>query len=354
MTVASFSTPVYSWPDGSFRTAAPSTAMFILSAPFIHGNSVTINTGQLNFGTRSNQSPLIWDRFNGTPGELLSAYDSTWEPYLSHDGALIGDSALTARYSGGKYAYNTSSRHEFDTNSKTLSASRTRYLSYWYRTVDVEVSSTDEGVIKHCRLTSSTGIGGGGVYNGRGVHALSAAIPQGNGDPFVFFTNSANVVQDQLKVGGGAEYIPVPWNQWAKISMWLRMSDVGQANGHFGIKVLGGEFWERTDLMQNVAGQPELLSDSMILGLMQANAVGTYSQQITDVYLDDYKGRFEVGDAGTYDACTKLEDQPYTAWANDEVTVIANTIAIPGSKWLYYTDENHQTNGGSGIGYALS
>lgn len=354
MTVANISVPLNQWPDGRFRSGVAPEGLFRLSEPFVHGQQIVIETSDLDFGTRANQSPLIWDRFDGTPGQLLSEYDAGWVPYASHDGALIGDGA-TARFAGGKYAYNTSARHEFDTNFKTLSASRTRFLSFWYRTVNVEISSTDEGVLKNCRLGASAGIGGGGVYNGKGIHALSAAIPQGNGDPFVFFTDSGGTIRDQIKVGGGTEYIPIPWNEWVKIRMWVRTSEVNVANGHFGVNVHGGEFWERTDLMQNVSGQPELLIDSLILGLMQANAVGEYSQQIADIYLDNFKGRFEVGNASTYEACTLLEDQPYDQWANKRVRVDANTNAIGAGvdKWLYYTDENHQTNGGTGEGFYL-
>jgi hypothetical protein len=206
--------------------------------------------------------------------------------------------------------------------------------------------------LKHCRLTSSSAVGGGGVYNNQGVHALSSAQPQSSSDPYVFFTNSANVIWDSELGPGGVsnEYIHVPWNQWTRIDMWLEMSDVNVPNGVFGCHVLGGEFWERTDLMQNVSGFPALTSDSLILGLMQANAVGVYSQQITDVYLDNNRGRFEVINAPNYEDATLWEIQPYTMWQANRVKLRANTAAITGDKWLVYISPDHEISDGFYLG----
>ena len=340
MTLLTLEQPLNQWPNGRYRSRYSPVGDFSFSGPFVHGESITLTSGSLNFGTKTQQSPLIWDDFaGGTDGQLLTAYDATWQAYGGHSGALIGQGA-DARYTGGKFAYNTSARHEFDTNFKTLGASRTRYLSYMWRTKDLVINGADEGVLKMCRLTSSAAIGGGGVYNQKGAHYLSALIPQNDGDPFMGFYDSANVDTTNFGPGGGNAYISLPINQWCRIDMYVRMSNVNVANGIFSCGVLGGTTYSRTDLIQNVSGQPELLLDSMILGLMQANAEGDYSQMITDVYMDNTPSRFEVINNANYALATIRENQPYTAWANSEVTLTGNIEAIPGDKWLVFVNDS--------------
>jgi hypothetical protein len=358
MTIATVSPILVPWPDGTYRTGSAPDGLFKLSGPYVDGEDITIESAVIDFGSRVQQTPLIWDTFaGGTDGQLLSAYDPTWQAYGGHQGALIGSGA-TARYAGGKYAYNTSARHEFDTNFKTFGASRSRFISYWWRTVDLEISGADEGVLKMCRLTSSAAIGGGGVYNGKGSHYLSALIPQNDGDPFVGYYNSAGTIVDGVGPGGSNEYFELPINEWCRIDMFVRMSEVNTPNGIFACNVLGGKEWERDDLIQNVSGQPELLLDSMILGLMQANAVGIYAQQITDVYMTDSRARFEVGTLSTYTACKAakaLEVQSYRGWSPLKVKLRGNTKKFGAlvDKWLYYTDEDGVTNLGSNDGFYL-
>jgi hypothetical protein len=358
MTVASFSPILHIWPDGSYRTDPVPSGLFALSAPFVNGNRIAIQSPVIDFGSKTQQSPLIWDNFSsGTDGQLLTAYDPTWQAYNGTAGALIGQGA-NARYSGGKFAYNTSTRGEFFTNFKTLGASRTRFLSYWWRTADLEINSTDQGVLKMCRLTSSAAIGGGGVYNGRGAHYLSALIPQNDGAPFMGYYNSAGSDTTNFGPGGSNAYIELPINEWCRIDMFVSMSHVNTPDGIFSCSVLGGPSYSRNDLIQNVSGQPELMLDSIILGLMQANHVGTYSQMIHGVFMDDTPARFEVGLSESYAtnvANGTLENQAYEIWSGGRVDVIANTAVYgPGvDKFLFYTDNNGSVNDGTNTGFYL-
>jgi len=72
---------------------------------------------------------------------------------------------------------------------------------------------------------------------------------------------------------------------------------------------------------------------------------------VTDLALDDSWGRYEIGNASTYAACTQVELQPYTLSAANNANIAIRTGTITGSKWLYVCDNDNVCNS---AGFLLS
>lgn len=70
----------------------------------------------------------------------------------------------------------------------------------------------------------------------------------------------------------------------------------------------------------------------------------------SDLFADYGWGRYEIGNASTYAACTQLEIQPYTAATANNATLSIRVGTITGGKWLYACDDNNVCNSS---GYAL-
>ena len=67
------------------------------------------------FGTKLAQTPAIVERFAGTDGQLLSAYDPDWVVY-DDDGGILTNA--NPRYTGALSVYNDYLRGQFATNYK--------------------------------------------------------------------------------------------------------------------------------------------------------------------------------------------------------------------------------------------
>ncbi|MDF0750292.1 hypothetical protein NLU14_08620 [Marinobacter sp. 71-i] len=57
--------------------------------------------------------------------------------------------------------------------------------------------------------------------------------------------------------------------------------------------------------------------------------------EIAEVYFDKTRQRVYLGDAATFSACTHVELQRPTAWADDGVTVARNDGTLAGDRWVY-------------------
>lgn len=211
--------PTYmsSYPTGNAPTGTQHGARYVVNATGLQVAS---------FGTKAAQAPAIWEQFkNGTEGQLLAAYDSTWNAYASHNGGKI--TANNPRYVGSKSAYKDSSMQEFDTNYKKYSQTDSVFASYWiYLSGD---SVADYVQYKTSRTTSDTDAGGGGVYNDVGSLGTSRFIP----DQFTSYWSGAGQ--------GGNLYddgIMPQLNQWYKIVTIAKQGTQGAANGLFITKTL--------------------------------------------------------------------------------------------------------------------
>lgn len=233
------------------------------SVPWVRPADRIIVTGT-GFGTKPFSEPITWETFNGTPGDLVSAYDSNWVGYNGFSGGLISN--LNPRFSGHKSAYNDASRAEFDTNFKTTTArkGRTRYLSYWTRVNYRE--NIEAGQTKFARCSSSVASGGGGVYSGAGSHLLNAPAPKSWQSSFY---NSSGVAQNLDYLGGSW----FPANRWQRIEYEIYLSDLDTPNGFDNIHCHGFGSVLSGNITQRVSGygKDNFLLDTTLLGLETVN-----------------------------------------------------------------------------------
>ncbi len=80
---------------------------------------------------------------------------------------------------------------------------------------------------------------------------------------------------------------------------------------------------------------------------------GSMQAFVSDFYVDNSHNQVFMGDAATFAACTHIEVQPYTAWADGSVTVTQRpgTFSSGTNTYLYVTDVNFSPNS---TGYNLS
>ena len=304
------------------------------------GPSASVTITGTGFGTKVQAAPIKFDQFQGYSDDTtLQSNDADWEQYQTNGGALIKSDR--PRYSGGKYAYNDSTRHGFATNFHTFTPTDEVFLSYWFST-DQAVYGSSSGttgtywVGKHSRITSSSASGGGGVYNGLGVHSLSNQNPWASSEPYLSQSNGVDAANP-------IEYITVPQsNTWVRIDMYAKLSDLDTANGVFNCKTWGYETFSKTDITSRKTAGGNYQLDSVILGLMHANhQYDAGGLKITDVYIDNTQQRVELTDSATYASSTISEIQPVTAWSDTSITINLNTDALSaGTYYLHVIDDS--------------
>lgn len=229
-------------------------------------------------GTKSDPSPIVWETFDGDVDQLVSDYDADWIPYAG-DGGIIRD--INPRFSGHKSAYNNPARNpapggnsQFWTNYKTNLARKGRsfYVSYYVR-VNIRESGELGGQIKFMRLTSSAASGGGGVYNGTGVHGINAPAPE-SWQPI--WTGSNTSGGQLLADLNGAWY---PANRWIKIEYEIYLSDLDTNNGFYNAYVTHEGSVKSGAIMQRFSGYgaDNFLIDTVLLGIEAVNIEHWYT-----------------------------------------------------------------------------
>jgi len=299
------------------------------------GKSVTI-MGQF-FGTKSPAPPLKWDDFEaGTAGATLTDHQAEWVAYAG-GGALYSENTP---HSGNLSVMNNTDRSEFATNYIDLPHSDEIFISYWWRTM--EASTEDYGVIKLCRINSSHDAGGGGRYNGIGETFLSNLNPRGPDSPYFAFNDGL-----ENKTLG---YVRQPENQWGRIDMYKKLSNPGLTNGEaFCNNITTQRYVQAKDIMTRAASF-EFQLDTVLLGLMMANAQGYYELYLDDIYIDNTLARVELGNNSSFDACTHREMQIPSAWDDQgnvvQVTVNTGAFTDGESAWMFVVDENGSASNG--------
>jgi hypothetical protein len=226
------------------------------------------------FGTKPTQSPEMWETFDGGVGELVKDYDATWVGYNSGIGAAITNSA--ARFAGQKSAYSNPDRGgDFLTNHKAFTPTDKVYLSMWVNVVSPRPAQYCGGVTKFQRINSTVGSGGGGVYNGVGVHSLGGASPN---NWFPAWTGSEGTLNN-LGYFTEAWY---PLNTWRRVEYEIQLNDVDVANGfhnvhvdRFGSKLSGNIMQRRTGF-----SSANWLLDSTLLGVESPNQKKFYKPNV--------------------------------------------------------------------------
>ena len=248
----------------------PSHESMTISGAVGHGSDLTINANGFAFDGQIASAPAIWEDFStATAGQLVYDYDSNWVKYAGA-GAVITD--RNPRYAGHLSAYNGTDRGEFLTNNKLFTGNRKIYVSYWLRTDNADigvgaVSGGDYAVIKWARLGSVDG--GGGIYNGRGMHSVSNQQPQGPDSPYSLYRTSSG---SEVNLG----YISIPWNQWCRLEMQIYMSSAGVVDGFYNVYSGNGQSKLSGSIMQRESGDTHTIG-SFLMGLELAN----YSRRLS-------------------------------------------------------------------------
>lgn len=296
----------------------------VLPNRVVSSSSFTI-TGS-GFGTKAQAAPIKFDQFQAYADDTtLQSNDAAWEQYQTNGGGLIKSDR--PRYAGGKYAYNDSTRSGFATNFHTFDPADEVFLSYWFSTDQATYGAGGTyWVGKLSRITNAAN----GVYNGVGVHALSNQNPQNQTNPYLYQYNGTNTLGEVI------DYVTVPQdNEWVRVDMYVKLSDLDTANGVFNCRTWGYEDYQNNAVPSRVTGNDYQL-DSVILGLMHANHAGASGGlKITDVYIDNTLQRVELTDSADYASSTWSEIQPCDTWSDTSISGQLNTGGRSGTAYLH-------------------
>jgi len=353
------------------------------------------------FGTKTRQSPVIWEQFSGsTEGQLLNNFDPTWVAY-NGDGAYITED--DARYVGGRSAANNSHRigaNDFWTSYKSIPQTRKTYMSY-YVLISPWIEGLDGAVRKLARTNAFATQGN--RYGGSGTTHMGGGSAGG-------YVNHAGT-----DFNHAAEMI-YP-SSWFRIETELYIGDSDTTAGYYNATVNETQVLTASNILSQSTAQ-QVRTDTILLGLELANCrtryeisnllpstqytitvngvaynytssasptneeiledlaaqivaahnssaawtVGNYITlhngltavyganfikspiqpliQNTDIYVDtDSTSRFVVGNAATYASCTIREPQPYIQWSDTEVKFNVFAPTISGTKYLYFIDD---------------
>lgn len=371
-----------------------------VSVPANETGQIWTVTGS-GFGTKSRQSPVIWEQFAGsTEGQLLNNFNPNWVAY-NGDGAYI--TAADARYVGGRSAANNSHRigaNDFWTSYKSIAQTRKTYMSY-YVLISPWVDGLDGAVRKLARTNAFATQGN--RYGGNGTTHMGGGSAGGY----------VNHVGTDFNHSEEMEYP----SAWFRIETELYIGDSDTNTGYYNATVGETQVLTVSNILSQSSAQ-QVRTDTILLGLELANcrtryeisnllpstqytitvnsvaynytsgssptkeeiledlaaqivaahnsaAAWTIGDYITlhngltavyganfvkstvqpliqnaDIYVDtDNTARFVIGNAATYAACTIREPQPYSSWSDTECkfTVFAPTIS--GTKYLYFVDD---------------
>jgi hypothetical protein len=290
-----------------------------------NNQSITING--LDFGEKIPASPIKWDQFEaGSNGANLSDVQPEWRPYSSSYGSAIYSNVS---YSGDLSVSNNTNRHGFATNYLDIIHSDEVFVSYWWR-ID-GVTGDDGGVVKLTRINSSAAAGGGGRYNGIGETYLSNLNP-GTSSPYFAYNNGDGNT-------GPIGYVRASTNAWSRVDMGKKLSTPGISDGSaFCQNLTEQRSAVHNNVITRAAGHTFQL-DTVLLGLMMANDVGTFSLYLDDIYIDNTLARVEIGNNSDFDSCTHREMQLPTSWDgnNELVTINFNQGAFTAGEtvWLF-------------------
>ncbi len=316
-----------------------------LAQPLITSSDAVISEGQIisifgvGFGQKATPAPMKWDKFDiGTDEAYLRDLQPEWVPY-SEAGAQYSS---TMWHSGGMALAHKTGSGGFGTNYLDLPHSEEIFISYWWRTAEVEHNAIDYGVIKLCRINSSTDAGGGGRYNEAGDTALSAMFPRTATPPYLSYNNGV----ESFNMG----YVSTPFNEWCRIDTYKRLSTPGVADGAVYAEVIGQNDREGSmSAMTRAAGQSFQL-DTVLLGLMAANVEGYFELYLDDIYVDNTLARVELGDNPVFESCHHREMQLPVTWlgTGSQVDISINQGSFPnGSQvWLFVVDSEGQASPG--------
>lgn len=205
----------------------PGGTLPLRSSNVDYGSADFIVITGAGFGTKQTSAPVINDNFAGlTVDERLQDVAPQWQEYGTNGGAPVKS---VGRYDGAQSAYHDYGLHQFATNYQTVTPVHDNleqhiFCSYWIR-IDNWDNTKDYGANKFTRITSSTGRGGGGVYNETGVHALQYP----NSDGYTSCTYGPSSTGSSYWASRAASHN----GQWMRVQYAIKIAAIGASNGYF-------------------------------------------------------------------------------------------------------------------------
>jgi len=152
--------------------------------------------------------------------------------------------------------------------------------------------------------------------------------------------------------GGGTQYSASNY-RWMRWEMWLDYEDVAaQDDGRFKIWVDNQQRQDRTG--QNLADvEGSQYVEDLRIGHMfqQYDQLEHVRSFFDDIYAATTQARVELGNAATYEACTRREVQPAANWQSTFIELPLRTVEFTSGQqvWLFVIDENGTVSPGYSI-----
>jgi len=309
-------------------------------AALTHGQPYVIMGS--GFGTKATAAPVIWDSFDGgSDGDIIPT-STGWT-----------DEGVEWQVAGKEPHYSTTRLHTpgglackirshcsdslidhypcWDAGGLGLGLTEA-YLSYWVY-LD-HLSGAESHNIKLARLAN---VLAGDWHSGQpffGATRNGTAATDWN----FYYHNGTALVGAYDTAGTLTE------GAWHHVEQAIRLSaPAGTANGTRSSRIDGVRLWTPPDtghLTLDVAPDNPSFHHLWLAGMCGDNGEPwSYDIYYDDVYLDADQARVVLGDAATFDGCTVQEVQPWTAWADSEITVTVNRGSLPsGAAYLYVVD----------------
>lgn len=321
-----------------------------VSGTLSHGSQIVISGS--GFGTKATAAPYIWDDCSGTdpsakwdlvlPGSNGSTYRTNYRTPAQVTRPSGGTGVALPHARATKYLcgchYNGGFPTGYDAGwnvcvgKQGAQAYEYTYISHWQR-VDPnwdDDTGNDRNYKEYAWVADSSYLGYKQLYfdNKDGPAAASVTwnanyLEMGNytiysvNPALVDWYPETGTVWGKIQVGG-------PSIAWRKIEYVLRHN---HASGFHQIFHNNQKVWEvflDDDNVSEVVNRLETCCGGYARDDFSANNWRYWN----DIYVDHTLARVMIGNASTYTACTQVEPQIPSAWADGSITVAVNQAAI--------------------------
>lgn len=314
-------------PDAAMNTTDAGTDAS--SPPPPPAGSMTIAGS--GFGAKVAPGPVIFDDFEagavGAHVENQPAVVGKWETGAGSTSPVYSDAVVREGSRSCKHPF---THADYNSSLARNIAFTKSYVDFWVYAAPVDTTEPS-GLSRNWK-----------PFRMYGDHdALQAGITTMQG----FSSTIAYFEPANTSYFGGGDW---PRRKWVHVQFWLKLNDVGQANGLIRGRWNDNEVSKGNLQMRTSAAQT--MNELRVGHYWAGDSVAEWpytnpgANVYTDtVYFDTSWARVEIGDAPTYAASTHREIQLVTAWSDTSVTfkVQRGTLA-PGSYYVYVIDDTDQ------------
>lgn len=313
----------------------------------------------------------LFDDFeDGTAGSIidLTNYTATygqWDQQSQYyKGAFDGTESLSGNLSLDMwYLHSTPSTSRVATMAKFFDRADEFFTSFWIRVPNDSwfpgVGVTGPGMFSTDSSWKITWLmlgdrGDNTVNEDSGNDVYLPNHASGNGTFLVAGNNTSTIANIY-----DSEFSWWDWNHWIRISAWLKADRSDPLNnGWFKIQTLSegkglrqlidkqvSVFHRRLEANNSLDVSPAVWDRIKFPGWARPSFPDKYRLLYDDVYIasgDNAQARVEVGNAASYEACTKLSILPIQTWGNKVINAIykAGPLRDGDAQYLYITDSS--------------